>query len=103
MAREIFEEDGQTFGIDFVSKCFNRLATPCLRIVAVGGLQSKFGQLISDTWAAPSRVDRPHAADELDQFRVLPGATTPPAGLTSQEQPESGSLPAEKSLRPEDH
>ena len=55
------------------------------------------------TWATPRRVDRPHAADESDQFEILPGSTTPPAGLPSPEHSESGSLPADNSLRPEDH
>ena len=33
-----------------------------------GSLQSQFGQFVANARAAPSRVESPHPADELDQF-----------------------------------
>ena len=64
-----------------------RRSVPCPAAILTDrgrrGLQSKFGHLNSNAWATPSRINRPHAADDLDQFRVLPGAITPSAGFPS--------------------
>jgi hypothetical protein len=57
------------------------------------------------SWPAPASARRARCwtSVELDQFPVLPKSTTPTARLPSPEHPESGSLPADASLWPENH
>src|SRR5882762_1263145 len=72
------------------------------RMVAVEACKPQLSQFVADARTTPGRIDAPHPADELDQFPVLCGSPTPPSGLPSPEHPESGSLPADDSLWPED-
>ena len=71
-------------------------------MVAVEACKPQLSQFVADARTTPGRIDAPHPADELDQFPVLCGSPTPPSGLPSPEHPESGSLPANDSLWPED-
>src|SRR6266536_104106 len=65
-------------------------------------IQSQFGQFVSDPRAAPSRVEGPHPADELNQSRVLSRTPATASGLPSPERLESRSLPADERFGPED-
>lgn len=99
---------------DNASRMVLQKGPPVLRRLAAGtgallpdggsrSLQTWFGQFVADARAAPSRVDGPYAADELDQFQILPRSITPSAGLSSPKHPQSRSLPADDGLGPEDH
>ena len=66
-------------------------------------IESRVSQFVSDPRAAPSRVEGPHPADELNQFRVLSRTPTSAFGLPSPEHPESSSLPADECFGLEDH
>lgn len=55
------------------------------------------------TRRAPSRVEGPHPADELDQFPILARTAPPTPGLPSPEHSESGALPADQCPGLEDH
>src|ERR1022692_168254 len=75
-------------------------------ILSDGGrrsLQSQLDQLVANARTVPDRIDAPHPADQSDQFRVLCRSPTPPIGFPSPGHPESGSLPADDSLRANDH
>src|SRR6266516_4074822 len=65
-------------------------------------MQSQFGQFVANARAAPSRVEGPHPADELDQFRVLSRPAESAPRLPSPEHPESSSLPADECFGPDD-
>src|SRR6266516_2196189 len=65
-------------------------------------IQSQFGQFVSDPRAAPSRVEGPHPADELNQSRVLSRSTGSTPRLPSPEHPQSRSLPADEGFGPEE-
>ncbi len=66
------------------------------------GVEPQCCQLIADAGTAPGRVCGPHAADDLDQPRVLAWSTTARLRLPSPEQPESSPLPIDDGRGPKD-
>ncbi len=68
-----------------------------------GDSESQLGQFVANAGTAPSRIGRPHPADESNQLRVLGGPSATTSRLPTPEHAPPGPVPPGHRLRSADH